>query len=474
MRIQVKAFPYCPDTGELFAPLSGRPWSVLLDSGLPASSRGRYDILACNPRVTLTTRGATTEIRRAGTLAVSRDDPLELLRSHMGPKHACSDGLPFCGGAIGYFAYDLGRRFERLPDTALDSLGLPDMAVGIYDQALVVDHEARRTSLVGPAGSFEESGGLLAAAAEGRLHPQVGRFEVTGPVRSNMDAEGYGRRFRRVRNYIENGDCYQVNLARRFSVAARGDPWTAYSLFRRLSPAPFAAYFNTPATCILSASPERFLRVRGAQVETCPIKGTRPRDPDPARDMQLRQALAASPKDRAENLMIVDLLRNDLGRTCATGSVRVPSLFQVASFSNVHHLVSRITGRLASGQDALELLRGCFPGGSVTGAPKIRAMEIIEELEGERRSVYCGSIGYLGFDGALDTNILIRTMIHNGNELRFWAGGAIVFDSRCEEEAAEVEAKASAMCEVAERFRTPSGRAPNGRGGGQLCRVRGW
>jgi para-aminobenzoate synthetase component 1 len=398
---------------------------------------------------------------------------LELLRHHMGRLQDTRHGLPFSGGAIGYFGYDLGRCFERLPTTATDDLGLPDMAVGIYDWGVVVDHARRQTYLIGRPGRSAKARALLAAACEGRLPHCTGSFEVSGPVRSNMDAVTYAERFGRAKAYIAAGDCYQINLAQRFSANARGDPWSAYSALRRLSPAPFAAYLNTPAVRVLSSSPERFLSVREREVEACPIKGTRPRDPDPERDLRQRHALAVSPKDRAENLMIVDLLRNDLGRCCAVGSIRVPSLFAVESFANVHHLVSRITGRLAPGRHALDLLRGCFPGGSVTGAPKIRAMEIIEELEGERRSVYCGSIGYLGYDGALDCNIAIRTMIHAGGELRFWAGGAIVADSDCEAEADEIAVKASAMRQTAQHFRTNQDRAPGGEGRPQLWRVSG-
>jgi para-aminobenzoate synthetase component 1 len=452
--IRVEEFPYRADSAALFAPLAGRPWAVLLDSGRPACTAGRWDILACEPRVILTTRAGITEVRSGATRLLSPDDPLDLLRRHLAPLMDPVDGLPFPGGAIGYFAYDLGRRFERLPATARDPLGLPEMAVGIYDWALLVDHEDRRTRLVGASDRSGSARRLLAAAARGALPVPKRAFAVHGPVRSNLDAAAYAERFRRVQGYIREGDCYQINLARRFAVTAEGDPWDAYLALRRLSPAPFAAYLDTPMARVLSSSPERFLRLRGGEVETCPIKGTRPRGRTPEEDERRRSELTASAKDRAENLMIVDLLRNDLGRTCATGSIRVPDLFAVESFANVHHLVSRILGRLGPGRDALDLLRGCFPGGSITGAPKIRAMEIIEELEGERRSLYCGSIGYLGFDGAMDTNIAIRTLVHARNALWFWAGGGIVADSRCAEEAAEIEVKAVAMRAAVEAFRS--------------------
>ncbi|MEX0607274.1 MAG: aminodeoxychorismate synthase component I, partial [Halofilum sp. (in: g-proteobacteria)] len=242
------------------------------------------------------------------------------------------------------------------------------------------------------------------------------------------------------------GDCYQVNLAQRFEVAASGDPWVAFRRLRTINPAPFAAYLNGPDAQVLSVSPERFLWADAeGHVETRPIKGTRPRNADAAADAALAQALATSPKDRAENVMIVDLLRNDLGKVCATGSVRVPRLCDIESFPTVHHLVSTVIGRLAPEHHALDLLRACFPGGSITGAPKIRAMEIIEELEPQRRGVYCGSIGYVGFDGAMDTNIAIRTLVYSEGRARFWAGGGIVIDSEAESEYQETFDKAAAM-----------------------------
>jgi len=452
MTLSVEALPYHLASDALFSVLAARPWSVWLDSGRPGCESGRWDIMSCEPRVTLVTRGAVTEIR-SGASVHSHADPLDLLSRQLGNEQAQHPVLPFCGGALGWFGYDLGRRFERLPATAVDRQRLPEMAVGIYDWALLVDHERRHTWLAGQVGRSPRARELLLGAATGDATTDHGCFEVFGPLRSSLSDADYADRFRRVQSYIHAGDCYQVNLTRRFSVAARGDPWHAYLELRRRNPAPFAAYLNTPAVQVMSASPERFLRVRGGGVETFPIKGTIPRVKDFRADQQQRKALFASTKDRAENLMIVDLLRNDLGRNCEVGSIRVPSLFSVESFADVHHLVSQITGRIAPGKDALGMLRGCFPGGSVTGAPKIRAMEIIEELEDERRSLYCGSIGYLGHDGGMDTNIAIRTMVHTRGELSYWAGGGIVADSSCAAEAAELEIKARAMREVAESFR---------------------
>jgi para-aminobenzoate synthetase component 1 len=270
-------------------------------------------------------------------------------------------------------------------------------------------------------------------------------------LRSNLAHADYARAFERVQAYIRAGDCYQVNLAQRFAAPAEGDPWTSYCRLRQLNPAPFSAYLQTPFGQVLSSSPERFLALRDRRVETRPIKGTRPRSPDPQADAELQRALAESPKDRAENLMIVDLLRNDLGRVCRPGSIEVPTLFAIETYASVHHLVSTVRGALRAGEDAASLLRACFPGGSITGAPKIRAMEIIEELEPHRRGVYCGAIGYLGFDGAMDTNIAIRTLVNSAGQVRFWSGGGLVHDSDLEQEYRETFDKAERLIQLLER-----------------------
>lgn len=454
-RQRIAELPYQADSAVLFEALTHLPWAVFLDSGYPAIRQGRYDILAAEPWLTLTTRGEVTEIRGPDGVELSGENPFLLLRRYLGEPAEGVAGLPFCGGAIGYFAYDLGRRIERLPSLARDDLQLPEMAVGLYDWAVVVDHVERCCWLVGQGRdgrTFERWTALLERLTDPQPQPRVRQpFRVLSKVRSNMDRAYYARAFDRIQRYIREGDCYQVNFAQRFSARAEGDPWLAYRRLRAMNPAPFAAYVATPYGTILSASPERFLRVQDGRVETKPIKGTRPRSADPARDRALAEELLRSPKDRAENLMIVDLLRNDLGKNCAVGSVKVPKLFALESFATVHHLVSTITGELAPGRHALDLLRGCFPGGSITGAPKLRAMEIIEELEPHRRGVYCGSIGYIGFDGAMDTNIAIRTLLHTGKMVHFYAGGGIVADSRMEEEYQETFDKAAALLRLLEQ-----------------------
>lgn len=444
--MRISPLPYHPDSAECFEAIADEPWAVFLDSGRPHSTRGRFDILAARPHITLVTRGGMTEIRERDRPTLSPADPFELLRHYL-----AADGqptaLPFAGGAIGYFGYDLARRIEHLPSHARDVEAIPDMAVGIYDWAVVVDHAERASWLVsgGRDSRTDARWDELIALFNDMPHaPARAPFRV-GPVSCNFTRDSYRQAFSRVQRYIRAGDCYQVNLAQRFAADVRGDHWLGYQTLRRLNPAPYSAYLNFPGARILSSSPERFLEVRQGHVETRPIKGTRPRAAAPEADSALARELRGSGKDRAENLMIVDLLRNDLGKVCEAGSVAVPKLFDVESFATVHHLVSTVTGRLGEDIDAVGLLRAAFPGGSITGAPKIRAMEIIEELEPNRRGVYCGAVGWLGFNGDMDTNIAIRTMVSSNHSLRFWAGGGLVADSRADEEYQECLDKAAAM-----------------------------
>jgi para-aminobenzoate synthetase component 1 len=336
------------------------------------------------------------------------------------------------------------------------------MAVGIYDWAVIVDHAEQRTWLAAHGRDPDTDlkwAHLVRLFGDPPVERKRASFRVTSRVTSNLSRDAYARCFDRIKRYIADGDCYQVNLAQRFAAQASGDAWLAYQALRIINPAPFAAYLSTPYAQVLSASPERFLKVEDGRVETKPIKGTRPRAGHPRLDAELSRALRESVKDRAENVMIVDLLRNDLSKSCKLGSVRVPRLFDVESYATVHHLVSTVTGDLDHGHDALDLLRGAFPGGSITGAPKHRAMQIIEELEPHRRGIYCGSIGYVGYDGNMDVNIAIRTLIYSRGEIRFWAGGGIVADSTVDEEYQETFDKAAAMLKVLQQAASGEARA---------------
>ncbi|AAU91085.1 para-aminobenzoate synthase, component I [Methylococcus capsulatus str. Bath] len=458
MTPRITELPYFRDSAALFGPWADRRWAVFLDSGFPHCRHGRYDIIAADPLATLVTRGHISEIRRrGGEVALSPEDPFSLLRRELGTRADPVGELPFSGGAVGYFGYDLGRRLEKLPERAVDAENMADMAVGIYDWAVIVDHLQGRSWLVSqgrsPATAARWPHLVRSFSQIQTLGWQRTGFDVLAPVRANMNRRDYVAAFERIQHYIREGDCYQVNLAQRFAAPCRGSAWTLYQTLRQTNPAPFSAFINGPQARVLSSSPERFLRVLDGRVETKPIKGTRPRSTDPLEDRRQEETLRHSEKDRAENLMIVDLLRNDLGKHCQPGSVRVPKLFEIESYTTVHHLVSTVTGTLARGHDAIGLLRDSFPGGSITGAPKIRAMEIIEELEPHRRGVYCGAIGYVGFDGNMDTNIAIRTLVQSEGTVRFWAGGGIVADSSAASEYQECFDKAAALLNLLERFR---------------------
>ena len=444
--------PYFPDSAAIFAHIVHDAWAVWLDSAYPHSKQGRYDILAADPVTTLKTHGLTTTITVSGETIKSQEDPFVLLQQYLGTTQPGFEDLPFNGGAIGYFSYDLGRRIEKLPAIAADCEAIPEMAVGIYHWAVVVDHQLKQSHLV----SCVEDGAKLADLINVFSRPAdsaMDSFWVHADPVSNLSKLQYAHAFDRIKDYMLEGDCYQVNLTQRFSSPCEGDPWTAYCELRRINPAPFSAYLNFPDVQVLSSSPERFIKVEEQWVETKPIKGTRRRHTEEAIDQALIDDLQNSPKDRAENVMIVDLLRNDIGKSCIPGSVKVPKLFAIESYATVHHLVSTVIGQLTHDKTAIDILKSCFPGGSITGAPKIRSMEIIEELEPHRRGIYCGSIAYIGFDGIMDSNIAIRTLVHNQGQIRFWAGGGIVRDSVMEDEYQECFDKAAALLRLLKGFR---------------------
>lgn len=409
---------------------------MLLESAGPFGADNGFDIITADPLATLETRGEVTTLRVGADISRHHEDPLALLahtqQQLLGELDLCATHLPFIGGALGLFGYDLGRRFERLPVQAAADIAVPDMAVGIYDWALLRNVATGDWQLV----HWGNEAGLAKRLAwlEQQQAKPAPTFALQGSWQSNMSRAEYGEKFARIQEYLAAGDCYQINLTQRFSAPYQGDEWRAYCLLATANKAPFSAFIRLPESALLSLSPERFLLLDGRHIETKPIKGTRPRHPDPATDQQVALELAQADKDRSENLMIVDLLRNDIGRVSRPGSVSVPHLFAVESFPAVHHLVSTIHGELDARWQGVDLLRACFPGGSITGAPKIRAMEIIEELEPQRRNAYCGSIGYLSQHGRMDTSICIRTLIAEAGRLHCWAGGGIIADSDADSE----------------------------------------
>lgn len=421
--------PWQPDAVQYyFRAVSHQPWAMMLHSGCSEHPYSRFDIMVAEPRATLVTRGQLTQITQDGRVSETDSCPLALLQTTLdsyGFSAQPQDNIPFCGGAMGLLGYDLGRRFETLPEQAEKSLATPDMAIGIYDWALIADNHLKRLTLV----SWSDIDRRLAYLDNLSPPAAAVAFSLTTPWQSNMSPVQYGAKFDKIQEYLRSGDCYQVNLAQRFSADYQGDEWLAFEKLNLANRAPFSAFLRLPDSVILSLSPERFVRLQDKQIQTRPIKGTLPRLADPQADREQAQKLALSPKDRAENLMIVDLLRNDIGRVAKPGSVKVPELFVVEPFAAVHHLVSTITAQLPETLNACDLLRATFPGGSITGAPKLRAMEIIEELEPQQRNAWCGSIVYIDFCGNMDSSITIRTLIAEHGKLYCSAGGGIVADS---------------------------------------------
>jgi para-aminobenzoate synthetase component I len=365
---------------------------------------------------------------------------------------------PFLGGGIGYFSYDFGRQIERIPTRAVDELGMSDCQFAFYNAVLIRSRDDGRVYLSsfdpGVAGAITREEVL---AELRKVAPSRDLEKFAAAVRAGYRREAYLAAIRRVQKYILAGDVYQVNLTQRFYAdIGAASTWELYKRLMAINPAPFAGYLKFGETAILSASPERFLRVRGQRVETCPIKGTVRRGTTAEDDEAQRQWLLASAKNRAELAMIVDLMRNDLGRVCRPGSIRVEEFPRLESFASVHHLVATVVGELDPRRSVVDLISASFPGGSITGAPKIRAMEIIEELEPVRRGIFTGAIGYLGFNGVSDLNIAIRTMLVKNGRAFIQVGGGIVADSVAEEEYEECLLKGRLLFEALESFRTPA------------------
>jgi para-aminobenzoate synthetase component I len=485
-----------PQPEDVFLRMARLPHCLFLDSAMRHATLGRWSFLAADPFDFL-------------QVPADGSDALGMLQGRLRPflqpdaadipvcprhpvesgRQECLPHLPFQGGAAGLFGYDLGRSLERLPTPNADEFGVPALAVGLYDVVVAFDHMLGRAWIIsqgfpevdpslrerraanrlaeardwitGPPATSGWHGSCTAMPGVAvQLPPQqgTGRSDAhvtsltpqyslpnTPGVTSNFSEDGYLRAVRRVIDYIEAGDVFQVNLSQRLVAPARDDAVALYRRLRRCNPAPFAGYFDLNEFQIVSASPERFLRIADREVETRPIKGTRPRSGDLAIDRAAAAELLASEKDRAENVMIVDLMRNDLARVCDARSVRVGQLCGVEAYEHVLHLVSSVRGRLGDGRTPIDLLRAAFPGGSITGAPKIRAMEIIAELEPTARGAYCGSLGYLGFDGSLDLSILIRTITAGRGWWQFPVGGGIVADSIPEREYEETWHKAEGL-----------------------------
>jgi para-aminobenzoate synthetase component 1 len=447
---------------EVFEHFSKQPWAMWLDSCQSDHVDSRYDIIVWQPEITLTTVDDNTEINYLfdGRSETSKQNPLKLLQTVQTEFYKNieieSSPIPFVTGALGFFAYDLGRRFEELPSQAIKDINTPDMAIGIYSHALVFDNKTNQFSLIATDDKRSDIEKLLQSIAQQANSIKVNSFQLTQDWQKNMTKQQYQHKFEKIQQYLLSGDCYQINLTQRFSATYHGDEFQAYQALRKANQAPFSAFIRLTDNVILSISPERFLRVTNNKVQSKPIKGTKARSSDKAIDEANANELKCSEKDKAENLMIVDLLRNDISKVCTPGSVKVPKLFEIESFPAVHHLVSTVEGELDSHFDANDLISGSFPGGSITGAPKIRAMEIIDELEPQRRSVYCGSIGYISACGNMDSSITIRTLVcestNNKSKIHCWAGGGIVADSSINSEYQESFDKVNKILPILEKL----------------------
>ena len=429
----------CPSLLDIFAILQEMPYPVLLDSALNIIRRGRFSYLTADPFMVLRSKGRQVEVESGGAIHRFTCDPFSVLQHVLKSFRLLpAPGLPpFQGGAIGYLSYEMAHHLEVLPNHAADDLGLPEMNIGLYDWVIAHDHASKSTWAVAtglPQGTSKAAQERMEwIECHLRQTPPSSRpacpFPSSAGLTSNFSHEGYVEAVEAVKDYIVQGDIYQANISQRFESRIECNPWDLYLRLRQVNAAPFSAYLRYPELTVLSASPEEYLHMENGAVHTWPMKGTRPRCSTLEEDRRMAAELKASEKDRAENVMIVDLLRNDLGKVCVAGSIQVPELFTIEEYPNVFQMVSHVRGRTGPGVDAVDLLRACFPGGSVTGAPKIRAMEIIDELEPTQRSVYCGAIGYVGFDGSMLTSIPIRILLVKGQRVYFQVGGGIVADS---------------------------------------------
>ena len=429
-------------SNEYFELIKDNDWAVYLNSNNSKYTDQRYDILSSNPinKIILQSEDSSSDI--------TKDNIFNLLEESIN-AHECQtdDEIPFCGGAIGFISYDFGNAIHNIKKKNNNDFDYPLAAFGIYNWCITYDYLKEKSFVL-----YHEKNDIVEKIINYKTeYAKVKKYKTyksTSSCESNMNYDLYKSKISKISSYIKSGDCYQVNFAQRFSLGYEGDEYSIYKMLNKSFASPYSAYINYPFGNILSFSPERFLSIKNNIVETKPIKGTRPRSDNDEIDKKNISELKLSEKDKAENLMIVDLLRNDLGMNCKNGTITVDKLFEIETFANVHHLVSTISGEIHDKSDIYNLIRDAFPGGSITGAPKLRSMEIIEELEPDNRSIYCGSIGYIGFDQKTDLNISIRSMLAVNNKLYFWGGGGIVNDSDVASEYNESIAKVKPLLDT--------------------------
>jgi len=438
---------------QLYLLFKDEPFSFILDSGMDSNKLGRYSIIGADPfKVFKSKDNAMTVTSRDGNVSQKEGNPFAELKHLFAEFKSFERGqLPFLGGAVGYFSYDLCHFVESLPRTAVDDVNVPDCYLGFYDGVVIVDHQSKETFIVALGIDGDQQvklDNLQKKIQDGAINPpniEVKPKAVKPEFKANMEKSYYIETINRIKEYIRSGDIYQANMTQRFECELEETPLELYTKLRTINPAPFATFMDFGEGAIVSSSPERFIKVEDGVIETRPIKGTRPRGATPEEDKINREELLASEKDRSELLMIVDLERNDLGRIAKTGTVKVPELFVLEEYATVYHLVSTVVAEVKDECDAVDILEATFPGGSITGAPKIRAMEVIDELEPTQRNIYTGSIGYIGFNGDIDLNIVIRTVLCKDNKAYFQVGGGIVWDSDPEMEYQESLDKAKAQ-----------------------------
>ena len=429
-KINILKLGYLEDTSIVYDLIHDHDWPIYLCSNNKIFPDHKYDIITAQPREKIFFYNDKTIIEINGKKITSTEEPIYVLKDLMKKYKNDYSDLPFTGGAIGYISYDHGARYENISQKYND-FNIPSFAFGLYDWAYIADHDAKQSCLI-----YHEKNNFIKSIIDLlNSHPKNQNkyfFKIKSKCESNTTYNEYKKKFDKIKRYIEEGDCYQINFSQRFSAKYEGDCYSIFKKLNKVYASPYTGFINFPFIKIMTFSPECFISQNKEHVSTKPIKGTRPISKDSIENKKIIDELLNSDKDKAENLMIVDLLRNDFGRNCKYGSVSVENLFDVETFSNVHHLVSTVKGTISNNSDIYSLLKGCFPGGSITGAPKIRAMQIIDEIECSNRGIYCGSIGYISGNDKSNLNIAIRTIFADDNILYFWGGGGIVYDSEVE------------------------------------------
>jgi para-aminobenzoate synthetase component 1 len=441
------SLPYFSDSSIYFEAIADDSWSCYLDSGIlddfdkNISDKSRFDIIVSRPFIKIIADENSVTIEEDNQKKIVKENAFDVLERILAQFEVQDSSLPFAGGALGYFSYELGQSYVQHDK---DHVDIPLMMVGIYDWALIVDHQEKKACIASHLLNKDTNNYLDEITEKFKNATSNNQpFKTHSSTQSLLDFKAYESIVNKILAFIKAGDCYQINISNKYHAQCEGCSWTGYKKLRTINRSPFMAYLHHEDFDVLCGSPERFIQSIDGHVETRPIKGTEPRDPNHLIDQENAERLLKSEKDRAENLMIVDLLRNDLSKNCLPGSVNVKALCELKSYSNVHHLESIVEGILKPQSSLTTLLKDSFPGGSITGTPKIRSMEIINQLEPHRRDIYCGSIGYIGFNHKMDTNIAIRTLIKKDNKLHFYSGGGIVAQSNPRGEFDEMAYKAS-------------------------------